>query len=150
MNEKLFQQKFKELDHDGDGLITIKDLKLALHHIAKEFQLVLRLEESHPNLSQQINFELFQSYLQEKLSQEATLYHHSSGKVERRSTSAIALETISEEQEQAGISTGKEARFDEVLDILSSLDPDQELFATLLQLHHPNQKNAFSTISLRI
>lgn len=158
MTETFLQQKFRELDQDGDGLITVQDLKKALHDIAKEFKLVLRIEESHPNLSQLISFDVFRAYLNEKISQESTLYYHSHGTVGRRSTSSALIglpkdsSKITEDKEKESSEENTEGvQFDEVVGILSRLNEegDEEVYAEFLHRHQP-RKTTFSTLNLRI
>ena len=150
MTEMFFHKKFRELDQDGDGLVTIQEMKKALHDIAKELKLVLRSEESHRNLGQFVDFDVFQSYMTEKLSQDSTLYYHSQGIVGRRSTSATALDFPASPAEEEAPEV-LQLQLEDVTDLLSRLQEQDEdnTFADFLHRHQP-QKASFSTIDIRI
>jgi hypothetical protein len=153
MTEIYLQQKFKEMDHDNDGLISVQDLKKILHEMVKEDNLQFRIEDLHPNLKQLINFEYFQEYMYGKLSKESTIYYHEHGSVGRRSTSITAIEVSDDDiaLRLEDTKTRDQISFARALDILVKLSSPQEhlSFAEFLQRHHPNE-NAFNTLNIRI
>jgi Ca2+-binding EF-hand superfamily protein len=150
MNNEELQARFSAFDPEETGIITLESFRRILKEYAKEYNVILQIQEVAANQDILISFKQFQDFMLRNISESPPVYYHPDGSInwvstfdfqeqasEDSTTTTLPEQDVSEETVQ------------ELLRQLDCEDEEQISFATFLKHHKPN-KDAFRTIDLKI
>jgi Ca2+-binding EF-hand superfamily protein len=152
MTHEDLQQKFNDQDPENTGFISLDSFRRILHDYAKEFKVVLKIQEVSNAQDVLISFEEFQSYMLRNISDTPPVIYHPNGAVNWVSTFEFTENQPHESKEQFIVEEDKDVSQETVIELLRQLDNNengQVSFAAFLQYHNP-EKDAFRTIDIKI
>ena len=151
MNKEELQERFSALDQEDSGFISLDNFRRILHEYAKEYNVILRIQNIETNRDVLISFQEFQDYMLRNVSDTPPVYYHPNGSINWVSTFQFEnpSSTLPREVEISDIDLDVSEEM--VLELLQQLDNEngQISFAEFLKYHKPD-KDAFQTINLKI